>query len=45
MNTAYLSLGSNLGDRSNLLKVALETLVSAYPIELVNVSLFMRQIR
>lgn len=38
MNTAYLSLGSNLGDRSNLLKTALETLVSAYPIELVNVS-------
>jgi 2-amino-4-hydroxy-6-hydroxymethyldihydropteridine diphosphokinase len=38
MNTAYLSLGSNLGDRSNLLKAALETLVSAYPIELVNVS-------
>ena len=38
MNTAYLSLGSNMGDRSNLLKTALETLVSAYPIELVNVS-------
>jgi 7,8-dihydro-6-hydroxymethylpterin-pyrophosphokinase len=38
MNTAYLSLGSNLGDRSSLLKTALETLVSAYPIELVNVS-------
>ena len=38
MNTAYLSLGSNLGDRSSLLKKALETLVSAYPIELVNVS-------
>ena len=38
MNTAYLSLGSNIGDRSNLLKTALETLVSAYPIELVNVS-------
>jgi 2-amino-4-hydroxy-6-hydroxymethyldihydropteridine diphosphokinase len=38
MNTAYLSLGSNMGDRSSLLKTALETLVSAYPIELVNVS-------
>ena len=38
MNTAYLSLGSNMGDRSNFLKTALETLVSAYPIELVNVS-------
>jgi len=38
MNTAYLSLGSNMGDRSNFLKMALETLVSAYPIKLVNVS-------
>jgi 2-amino-4-hydroxy-6-hydroxymethyldihydropteridine diphosphokinase len=38
MNTAYISLGSNMGDRANFLKTALETLVSAYPIELVNVS-------
>jgi 2-amino-4-hydroxy-6-hydroxymethyldihydropteridine diphosphokinase len=38
MHNAYLSLGSNMGDRSNYLKSALETLVSVYPIEIVNVS-------
>jgi 2-amino-4-hydroxy-6-hydroxymethyldihydropteridine diphosphokinase len=38
MNHAYISLGSNMGDRSNFLKTALETLEYSYPIQLVNVS-------
>jgi len=38
MNHAFISLGSNIGDRSNYLKRALEVLISSYPIQLVNVS-------
>ncbi|WP_338471297.1 2-amino-4-hydroxy-6-hydroxymethyldihydropteridine diphosphokinase [Niallia sp. XMNu-256] len=38
MNQAYISLGSNIGNRSNYLKEALEALATTYPIELVNVS-------
>lgn len=38
MNHAFISLGSNIGDRSNFLKKALKKLSSSYPIKLVNVS-------
>ncbi len=38
MNQAFISLGSNMGNRSHYLKDALETLTTTYPIELVNVS-------
>jgi 2-amino-4-hydroxy-6-hydroxymethyldihydropteridine diphosphokinase len=38
MNQAFISLGSNIGDRFEFLKEALKTLESSYPIEVVNVS-------
>lgn len=38
MNTAFISLGSNIGDRLSHLKEALTELVKTYPIEVVNVS-------
>ncbi|WP_428910354.1 2-amino-4-hydroxy-6-hydroxymethyldihydropteridine diphosphokinase [Niallia sp. Krafla_26] len=38
MNQAYISLGSNIGDRLSHLKRALELLQALYPIELVNSS-------
>ena len=37
-HTAYLSLGSNMGNRFEFLKEALETLDDNYPIKVVNVS-------
>lgn len=38
MNQAFISLGSNIGDRFGFLKKALEVLQTSYPIEVVNVS-------
>jgi 2-amino-4-hydroxy-6-hydroxymethyldihydropteridine diphosphokinase len=38
VNTAFISLGSNIGDRFSYLKKALTDLVNNYPIEVVNVS-------